>query len=333
MPQTQNNNKEKLINYAKKVIEIECSNLENIRERIGEDFTDAVNAMLQCKGKVIVTGMGKSGIIGRKIAGTFASIGTPSIFLHPGDAVHGDLGMVSQNDIVIIISNSGETDEITRIIPSVKKIGAFIISLTSSVSSCIGMQSDITISTGEIEEADTFGIIPSSSTTCALVLGDALALTLMAAKGVQKEDFAFFHPAGNLGKRLMLKVKDVMATGDKIPMVDINSKLTQAIKEIDDKNLGLTLVVNQNKVVEGILTDGDIRRFLIKKTDISGALSRNCMTPNPKTIDKENLAIKALEVMEKMEITSLVILNKNGTPKGVVHLHDLLGKKEFKVGY
>ena len=286
-----------------------------------------------CKGKVVITGIGKSGIIGRKIAATLASLGTPSIFLHPGEAVHGDLGMVSKNDIVIAISNSGETDEITRIIPSIKKIGAKIVAFTCSASSCIGAQSDITIATGDIQEADSFGIIPSSSTTCALVLGDALALSIMAAKGIQKADFAFFHPGGNLGRRLMLKVKDVMQTGAKVPVVGHESKLSEAIKEINRKNIGLTLIVKKTGKLEGILTDGDIRRYLNKKQDISGTYAYECMTANPKTIDEESLAIKALEIMEKSEITCLVILNRDKTPKGIVHLHDLLGKKEFKAEY
>ncbi len=325
--------KDKLLSYGQKVIEIECVNLQYLREKLGESFADAVELLYLCKGKVIVTGIGKSGIIGRKIAATLASTGTPSIFMHPGEAVHGDLGMVARNDIVIVISNSGQTEEIIRILPSIKKIGARIISFTCSPLSCIGIQSDITIATGEIQEADSFGIIPSSSTTCALVLGDALSLTLMAIKGVQKEDFAFFHPGGNLGRRLMLKVKDVMQTGTKIPLVNLKSKLKDAVKEINKKNLGLTLIVDENRKVKGILTDGDIRRYLNKTTDISDTYTYECMTTNPQTIDEESLAIRALEIMEKMEITCLVILNKDKTPKGIVHLHDLLGKKDFKVEY
>lgn len=329
----QKNKREKLLVYARKVIEIECANLKVLSCKLGKSFLDAVEAVCGCKGKVIITGIGKSGIIGRKIAGTLASLGTPSIFLHPGEAVHGDLGMVSKTDVVIAISNSGETEEIIRIIPPMKKIGAVIISFTCSESSCIGEQSDITIETGEIQEADSFGIIPSSSTTCALVLGDAIALAVMAAKGIQKEDFAFFHPGGNLGRRLMLKVKDVMQTGKQIPVVGAEAKLSDAINEINKKNIGLTLIAGKAGEVKGILTDGDIRRYLNNRTDISKSCVCECMTPEPKTIDENSLAIKALEVMEKMEITCLVILNKDKTPRGIVHLHDLLGKKEFRVEY
>ncbi len=327
------NKKSELVDYGRKVIEIECANLKKLAKRLDNDFSRAVEMLYSCKGKVVITGMGKSGIIGRKIAATLASLGTPSIFLHPGEAVHGDLGMISCNDIVIIISNSGETEEIIRIIPTIKKIGARIISFTCSSSNCIGIQSDIAIATGKIQEADSFGIIPSSSTTCALVLGDAMALALMAAKGIQKEDFAFFHPGGNLGRRLLLKVKDVMQTGSQIPVVDINSKLQKAIQEINRKNLGIALIVNEKGAVKGILTDGDIRRQLNKKTDISGTYARECMTQAPITVDEESLAIKALALMEKMEITCLVILNKDKTPRGIVHLHDLLGKKDFNAEY
>jgi len=326
-------NKENLLSYARNVIDTECQNLKNIRKRLGKEFIKALEIISHCKGKVILTGMGKSGIICRKIAGTFSSLGIPSVFLHPGDAVHGDLGTVSKDDVVIVISNSGETEEILRILPSIKKIGAVVISLTCSGDSSLGRYSDIVIETGEIKEADIFGMIPSSSTTCALVLGDAMALSLMHIKGIKKQDFAFFHPAGNLGKRLMLKVKDVMHTGKEIPYVSKDTMMQGVVKEITEKNLGFTLVNDRNGRVIGIITDGDIRRLLHKKTDISSVRAEECMTKNPKTIDGGCLAVEALSMMEKMEITCLVILDKNRKAAGVVHLHDLLGKKEFKIEY
>ncbi|MDD3725576.1 MAG: KpsF/GutQ family sugar-phosphate isomerase [Candidatus Ratteibacteria bacterium] len=325
--------KRNLLNYARDVIDIEYTNLRNLRNRLGKEFVDAVEKISRCKGKIILTGMGKSGIICRKIAGTFSSLGVPSIFLHPADAVHGDLGTISKQDIVIVISNSGETEEILRIMPSVKKIGASIISLTCSKDSSLGEYSDIVIETGEIKEADVFGLIPSSSTTCALVLGDAMALSLMCIRGVKKQDFAFFHPAGNLGKRLMLKVKDVMHRGKEIPSVKTDAMMSDVIREITQKNLGFTLVDNKNRRVVGIITDGDIRRLLNKKMDISNVKAEECMTKNPKTIDGECLAIEALSMMEKLEITCLVIVDNNRRAVGVVHLHDLLGKKEFKIEY
>ena len=325
--------KKEIIESGKKVIEIECENLNKVKENLGESFAKAVEKFKDCKGKVIVTGMGKSGIIGRKIVGTLASIGMPSIFLHPGDAVHGDLGVVSKNDIVLLISNSGETDELIRIVPSIKKIGAEIISITATKNSTLGQYSDIVIETGEIKEADTFGIIPSSSTTTALVIGDALALTIMNIKNVQKQDFAFFHPGGNLGRRLMLRVKDIMQTGDNIPVVFEDEPLMEGIKEINRKNLGFTLAVDRNKRLKGIITDGDIRRLIAKGENLENLKVKDVMTRKPKTIDEETLAVKAMEIMEKYEITCLAILDKNKIPKGIIHLHDLLGKKEFRIEY
>jgi len=325
--------KKEIIESGKKVIEIECENLNRVKENLGESFAKAVEKFKDCKGKVIVTGMGKSGIIGRKIVGTLASIGIPSIFLHPGEAVHGDLGVVSKNDIVLLISNSGETDELIRIVPSIKKIGAEIISITATKNSTLGQYSDIVIETGEIKEADTFGIIPSSSTTAALVIGDALALTLMNIKNVQKQDFAFFHPGGNLGRRLMLRVKDIMQTGNNIPIVSEDAPLIEGIKEINRKNLGFTLAVDRNRKLKGIITDGDIRRLIAREENLENLKVKDVMTKNPKTIDEESLAVKAMEIMEKYEITCLAILDENKKPKGIIHLHDLLGKKEFRIEY
>ena len=325
--------KKEIIESGKKIIEIECENLNRVKENLGESFAKAVEKFKDCKGKVIVTGMGKSGIIGRKIVGTLASIGIPSIFLHPGDAVHGDLGVVSKNDIVLLISNSGETDELIRIVPSIKKIGAEIISITATKHSTLGQYSDIVIETGEIKEADTFGIIPSSSTTTALVIGDALALTLMNMKNVQKQDFAFFHPGGNLGRRLMLRVKDIMQTGNNIPIVSEEAPLIEGIKEINRKNLGFTLAIDRNRKLKGIITDGDIRRLIAREENLENLKVKDVMTKNPKTIDEEALAVKAMEIMEKYEITCLAIVDKDKIPKGIIHLHDLLGKKEFRIEY
>jgi arabinose-5-phosphate isomerase len=325
--------KEKILNIARKIIDIECENIKKMKDVLNDDFVKAIELILEMNGKLIITGMGKSGIIGRKISATISSIGIPSIFLHPGEAVHGDLGMVTNKDIMIAISNSGETEEIIRIIPIIKKIGAKIITITSSKNSTLGLYSDVTIETGEIQEADSFGIIPSSSTTCTLVLGDAIALTLMAIKGIQKEDFAFYHPGGSLGKRLMLKVKDFMQTGENIPKVTHNSTLIEAIKEINDKNLGFTLVVDDNNILKGIITDGDLRRYLLKKPDITKGSIEECMTKNPKTIEEDRLAVQAIAIMEKLEITCLVIVDEYNRPKGIIHLHDLLGKKDFGIEY
>ncbi|MCM8765019.1 MAG: KpsF/GutQ family sugar-phosphate isomerase [Candidatus Omnitrophica bacterium] len=322
-------NEKRILKHAKRVIDIEVENILNARKHLGSEFIKAIEILISCRGKVIVTGVGKSGIIGRKISATFASTGTPSTFLHPGDAVHGDLGMVSKNDVVVAISNSGETDEIVRIIPVLKKIGVPIISITSGPESSLGMQSTVVLSTGQIREADPFSLIPSSSTTTALVLGDAIAIVLLSVKGFQKEDYAFFHPGGNLGRRLMLKVKDVMQTGNKIPVVSYDSPMEKVISEINKKNLGFTLIVNSENKIAGIITDGDLRRLLAKKKNIFNLKAYECMTPNPLSIGEEKLAVQALAIMEEKEITCLVIRDKNNRAKGIVHLHDVLGKRHF----
>ncbi|MCM8821670.1 MAG: KpsF/GutQ family sugar-phosphate isomerase [Candidatus Omnitrophica bacterium] len=319
----------RILQQAKKVIDIEVGNIQNVRNHLGNEFVKAIRMLNSCKGKVIVTGIGKSGIIGRKISATFASTGTPSTFLHPGDAVHGDLGMVSADDVVVAISNSGETDEIIRIVPVLKKIGVPIISITSGPESSLGMQSTVVLSTGPIREADPFSLIPSSSTTTALVLGDAIAIVLLSIKGFQKEDYAFYHPGGNLGRRLMLRVKDVMQTGNKIPVVDYDSPMEKVISEINKKNLGFTLIVDQENRIAGIITDGDIRRLLARKKNIFDLKAYECMTPDPLSIGEEKLAVQALAIMEEKEITCLVIRDKNNRAKGIVHLHDVLGKRNF----
>jgi len=321
----------KILKTARSVMDRECAAIRQARDCLDGGFAKAVGIILRCRGKIVITGMGKSGIIGKKISATLASTGTPSAFLHPGDAVHGDLGMIAKDDTVIAISNSGETDELLRILPSIRKIGARIISLTGARSSTLSSYSDAVIVTGEIVEADPFGLIPSSSTTCALVVGDALAVTLLVLRGFKKEDFAFFHPAGNLGKRLMLKVRDVMQTGKKIPMIPDSATLAAAIREINRKNLGFTLVVDKAGRLSGIVTDGDLRRFVAVGGSITGADLRSCTTPNPLTIREDRLAAQALALMEEREITCLAILDERRRPKGIVHLHDVLGKKEFRL--
>ncbi|MCM8824566.1 MAG: KpsF/GutQ family sugar-phosphate isomerase [Candidatus Omnitrophica bacterium] len=319
----------RILQQAKKVIDIEVGNILSAKRQLGAQFVKAVRIINSCKGKVIVTGIGKSGIIGRKISATFASTGTPSTFLHPGDAIHGDLGMVSSDDVVVAISNSGETNEILRIIPALKKMGVPIISITSDTGSSLGMQSNVVLSTGPIREADPFSLIPSSSTTTALVLGDALAIVLLTLKGFQRQDYAFYHPGGNLGRRLMLRVKDVMQTGNKVPVVSYDSPMEKVISEINEKNLGFTLIVDGKDRVKGIITDGDLRRLLAKKKNIFDMMAFECMTPDPISIEEEKLAVQALAVMEEKEITCLVIRDKNNRVKGIVHLHDVLGKRNF----
>ncbi len=319
----------KILNLARRVIDTEVSSIINARKFLGNNFVEAIRILMLCTGKVIVTGVGKSGIIGRKISATLASTGTPSTFLHPADAVHGDLGMVCKNDVVIAISNSGETEEIIRILPSLKKIGVPVISITSDSESSLGLQSTVVISTGSINEADPFSLVPTSSTTTALVLGDAIAITLLSVKGFQKEDYAFYHPGGNLGRRLMLRVRDVMQTGNNVPIVSLNSSMKEVVKEINEKNLGFNLVVDSEKRVSGIITDGDLRRLLAKNAEIFKLKAFQCMTKNPVGIEEDKLAVQALALMEEKEITCLVITDNKKRLKGIVHLHDVLGKRQF----
>lgn len=322
-----------ILRRARAVIDAECAAVRGLRARLGADFVEAVGLMLACRGKVVVTGVGKSGIIGRKISATLASTGTPSIFLHPGDAIHGDLGMVSPADIVLAISNSGETDEILRIVPSVKKIGATLVSATCSPGSRLAMESAVCVCTGEIAEADAFGLVPSSSAVCALVLGDAFALTLLQLKGFGKRDFAVYHPGGNLGRRLMSRVRDVMQTGRMVPKVREGAPLLDAVREINEKNVGFTLVVDAGGRLTGIITDGDLRRMIAAGASPESRTAGEFMTRNPRTVEPDRLAAQALAQMEALEITCLAIVDSRGRPRGYVHLHDLLGKKELSIEY
>ncbi|MCM8769952.1 MAG: KpsF/GutQ family sugar-phosphate isomerase, partial [Candidatus Omnitrophica bacterium] len=276
--------RQKILKLGQKIIDTEIRALKQVRRRLGKEFIQTIRLIQGCRGKIVVTGMGKSGIIGRKIAGTMSSTGTTAVFLHPGEAIHGDLGLVTKGDIILAISNSGESDEILRILPAVKKIGARIVALTSSSESTLARASDVVISTGPVQEADDFGLVPSSSTTCALVLGDALALTLLALSSFDQRDYALYHPGGNLGKRLMLKVRDVMQTGKQIPVTEETVCFPEALKVINEKNLGFTLVVNNKQQLVGIITDGDVRRLLLRHGENLSCLQvKDIMTKNPKT--------------------------------------------------
>ena len=319
-----------VIERAKEVIELEKEALNNLEKELDENFEKAVDLIFSSKGRVVVAGIGKSGIIGRKISSTLSSTGTPSFFLHPGEAIHGDLGMITKEDIILAISNSGETEEVLKIIFPIKEIGAKIISITSQPSSHLGSQSDIILKIGENKEADPFGLIPTSSIIAILALGDALSICLLQKRGFQKKDFALFHPGGELGKRLLLRVKDIMRTGKEIPILSLESSLSEILKEVTEKGFGFTLVVDEIKKVIGIITDGDIRRVLLTHSNFQNLKAKEIMSLNPQNIKEEDLAAKALQKMEEKAITSLVISDKDGKPKGIVHLHDLLGRKELR---
>jgi len=320
-----------IIEQVKEVLKIEAQAILDLVDRIGPEFETAVDMILNAQGRVILTGIGKSGLVGRKISATFNSTGTPSLFLHPAEAIHGDLGMVTRNDVVLAISNSGQTSEINHILPILKKIGAKIISFTGNTASPMALESDVVIDVGVEREACPMGLAPTSSTTAALAMGDALAVVLINSRRFSQKDFQMFHPGGSLGERLSTKVKEVMFTEDHIPTVMLGTKVTDAIKEIDAKGIGATLVLDSENRLAGIVTDGDLRRALTKKKSIHNRPVEEVMTPSPRTIDEDQTAAEALGVMELYGITHLCIVDRGNRIKGVVHLHDLLGREEFKV--
>jgi len=321
----------KSIEEAKKVLDIEAQSILALKERVGEQFKEAVNTIMASKGRVILTGMGKSGLIGRKIAATLNSTGTPALFLHPGEAIHGDLGMVTSKDVVLAISNGGHTAEINRILPILKEMGAIIISFTGRTDSPMAMASDIVIDVGVEREACPMGLAPTASTTAALAMGDALAVALIHCRHFSKQDFKRIHPGGSLGERLSAKVSDVMLTGHQIPMVYVNSLVKDAVTEINAKKIGATLVQTENGNLAGIICDGDLRRGLIVHKDILNMQVNEIMTPSPKTIDSEQKAADALALMELHGITHLPVVDEKYSIKGILHLHDLLGREQFRL--
>lgn len=314
-----------VIENAKRVLRIEAESIQSLIERIGEEFLQAIDILLFCKGRVVVTGMGKSGIIGKKIAATLASTGTPALFLNPAEGIHGDLGMITKGDVLIAISNSGETEELNKILPLIKRLDIKLISLTGRLNSTLAMISDVVLDVGVKEEACPLGLIPTASTTAALAMGDALAVALLEKRGFKEEDFAFYHPGGTLGKKLLLKVEDLMHKGKDIPAVYEDASMKDAILEISSKKLGMTSVLDNKGKLSGIITDGDLRRLLEKgETDIFRIKANDVMTRNPKTIKGNELAAKAVSIMEQHSITSLMVVNEDNKPEGIIHLHDLL---------
>jgi arabinose-5-phosphate isomerase len=312
------------IQKAKRVIRMEADAVAELEGKINDSFQKAIDIIFNCKGRVVVTGMGKSGIIARKMVATMNSTGTPSIFLHPSDAVHGDLGMVRNDDVVICISKSGDTEEIRQLLPMFKRIGVPIISMVGTMNSHLAMQSDIVLDLSVKEEACPLNLAPTTSTTVTLAMGDALAVTLLEKKNFTAEDFAMFHPGGNLGKRLLLKIEELAITGNQIPKIGLKASLNEAILEMTTKRLGATCVVEENGNLAGIITDGDLRRLLQKTTNVTNLTAEQVMSKNPKTIRKGTLASIALQEMEQFSITQIIIVDDQRKPYGVVHLHDLV---------
>ncbi|MBW2285742.1 MAG: KpsF/GutQ family sugar-phosphate isomerase [Deltaproteobacteria bacterium] len=319
-----------VIEQAKQALEIEVQAISRLITRIGEEFQRAVDLILASKGRVILTGMGKSGFIARKISATLNSTGTPSLFLHPAEAAHGDLGMVTGNDIVLAISNSGQTVEILSILPTVRSIGAPIVAFTGGLDSQLARDSDVVIDVSVENEACPMGVTPTASTTAALAMGDALAVALIHCRRFNRDDFKKFHPGGTLGERLSVKVKSVMLTEKRIPVVALTSQAKDAISEIDDKKVGAVLVIDNERKLIGIITDGDLRRTLLRQGDIYSLDVKDIMSPSPKTIDENKTAAKALEIMEQNGITHLAVTDKQNRVKGLVHLHDILGREALR---
>lgn len=315
---------DQIISKGKQVIRVEGEAALNLVNNINDEFVKAVQAILNTTGRVVFTGMGKSGIIARKIVATLNSTGTASIYMHPTDALHGDLGMVRNDDIVIIISKSGNTEELLHLIPLFKRINVTLIGMLGEPNSKIGKECDVILNINVKEEACPYDLAPTSSTTAALVMGDALAITLLEMRGFTPEDFALLHPGGSLGKRLSLKIEEIMITGKDIPVVNETASLKDSILEITSKRLGTTCVVNDKGILTGIITDGDLRRLLEKTLDIKNLTASAVMTKKPKTITKELLASFALQQMENYNITTLIVVDKQNKPEGIVHLHDLV---------
>ncbi|WP_293441980.1 KpsF/GutQ family sugar-phosphate isomerase [Persephonella sp.] len=312
----------KAVEIGKRVLIEEKNAIQDLISALDDSFNKAVELMLNAQGKVIVTGMGKSGHIGQKIAATLASTGTPSFFLHPAEAIHGDLGMISKGDVILAISNSGETPELLAIIPTIKRWGYKVISITNNPNSSLAKESDVHLFLNVKKEACPLNLAPTSSSTSTLALGDALAVALLELRGFTAEDFARFHPGGSLGKKLM-RVYEIMHTGDELPIVKPDTPLKETVVVMSEKGFGASLVVNGDNNLVGIITDGDLRRFIKKGGSIDKSRTDDAMTENPKKITKEILVVEALEIMEKFNITVLPVVEE-GKPIGLVHMHDIL---------
>jgi arabinose-5-phosphate isomerase len=313
-----------IITNGKEVIRIESEAVANLQNSINEDFVKAVETIFNSQGRVVLTGMGKSGLIARKIVATLNSTGTAAIYLHPTDALHGDLGMVRSEDVVILISKSGNTEEISNLLPMLKRLNVKLITMCGNKESKLAEECDIFLNIPVKEEACPHDLAPTASTTATLVLGDALAVALLKKRNFTAKDFAFLHPGGSLGKRLSLKIKEVMITGERIPKVSQDTSIKDVIFEITSKRLGTTCVVDEKGKLAGIITDGDLRRLLEKTLNITGLSAKDVMTANPKVLNADYLASFALQQMENFKITSLIIVDDNSYPIGILHLHDLI---------
>ena len=318
---------DKLKSLAKAVIETEQSAVAALTDRIDDKFVAACNAILQCPGRIVVIGMGKSGHIGNKLAATLASTGTPAFFVHPGEASHGDSGMITSKDIVIVLSNSGETDEVVALLPVIKRLNTPMISLTGNVNSTLAKAATFNIDVSVSKEACPLGLAPTASTTATLAMGDAIAIALLEARGFDEDDFALSHPGGALGRRLLLHVNEIMHTGDGIPKVPEDALLSEALIEMSAKGLGITTIVDKNENILGIFTDGDLRRALDSNIDVKTCHVKEVMTKDGKSIKANSLAASALALMESHSINALVVVDDENKLTGILNMHDLLRAK------
>ncbi len=313
-----------ILAIGRRVVSIEGAAVQALAARVDERFARALGILAACEGRVVCTGMGKSGLVARKIAATMASTGTPALYLDPAEAAHGDLGMLARGDVVVALSYSGETQELLDLLPSIKRFGLPLVAMVGNGQSTLAQQSDVWLDVGVAEEACSLNLAPTASTTAALAMGDALAVALLEERGFRPEDFALLHPAGALGRRLLLRVQDLMHTGDRLPLVAETASMQEAILEITGKRLGMTAVVDGGGRLTGLLTDGDLRRAMQRFSDVVHRPVADCMTRNPKCIEREALAARAVQVMEQHSITSLLVVDGAERPEGVIHLHDLL---------
>ena len=320
-------NPDQALQLARETLDIEAQALIGLKSRLDHRFSQAVQMMLNVKGRVVVTGMGKSGHIGSKIAATLASTGTPAMFVHPGEASHGDLGMIKVVDIVLAISNSGESDELVSILPVLKRQGVPLIAMTGGMNSALAKHADVVLDSSVDKEACPLNLAPTASTTTQLALGDALAVALLDARGFKAEDFARSHPGGSLGRRLLTHVEDVMRKGDQVPHVLADASFTELMREMSQKGLGASAIVDEHHNILGIFTDGDLRRLIEKGVDLRALHAKEVMHANPRTVLHDALAVEAAELMEQFQITSVLVVNESGTLCGALNSNDLMRAK------
>ncbi|MGZ5204760.1 MAG: KpsF/GutQ family sugar-phosphate isomerase [Caldimonas sp.] len=317
----------RVLDFARSTLDIEARALLDLKARQGDAFVAAVQAMLACRGRVVVMGMGKSGHVGRKVAATLASTGTPAFFVHPAEASHGDLGMVTADDVVLAISNSGESDEIGAIVPAIKRLGVTLVAMTGGAESSLARHADIVVSSAVDQEACPLNLAPTASTTAQMALGDALAVALLDARGFREDDFARSHPGGSLGRKLLMHVADLMHDGDAVPRVDLETRVPEMLREMTKKGFGFTAVVRGDGSIAGIFTDGDLRRLIETGADLRGLAAREVMHPGPKLIRGEALAVEAAELMERHRVTGLLVVDAEGRLAGALNSNDLMRAK------